>query len=242
MNLIVDIGNTQAKLWLYENGTPKIQVCHADFDEALQSILKAGCPTRCGVATVGKPFAEISDRLRKEGINAIEINGKTPTPLKLRYRTPDTLGADRLAAAVGAWTLKPHRNLLVVDAGTCVTADFVDADGCYRGGNISLGISARLRAMHCLTARLPEVSKEGETPLIGFDTETAIRSGVINALRYEIEGFAHELRERHPELQIIFTGGDAALLCETLKIKHTIDPNLVARGINSIILYNENQQ
>ncbi len=239
MNLIVDIGNTRAKLWLFEAGEPKAYACHRHFDKALQEILATGKPERCAVSTVGLPFADVSETLSPYGIKALEIKGSTPTSLQMAYQTPHTLGADRLAAAVGAWELRPETPLLVVDAGTCVTFDFVDAEGSYHGGNISLGASARLAAMHALTARLPLVSKEGEVPLLGCDTPTAIRSGVINALRYELRGYINDLKTKHPRLHTVLTGGDAELLSTGLTEEHTIDQDLVARGINCILLYND---
>lgn len=160
-----------------------------------------------------------------------------PTPLKNLYRTPHTLGADRLAAAVGAWeyfrSRGRGRDILVFDIGTAITVDFVSAKGEYLGGNISPGLTMRLRALNEMTDRLPLCSADDfeEQMLRGQDTQSAIAQGVVRGICYEIEGYI----KAHPRAEIFFTGGDA--LYFEKRIKNTIfaDQQAVTRGLRSIL-------
>ena len=117
------------------------------------------------------------------------LSYRSKLPIKIDYETPHTLGMDRVAAVVGARELCGGGPLVVVDAGSCITFDFVTADGEYLGDNISPGLHARLRAIDDYFPRLPRVEAEGDTPDLGYDTQTAIRSGVILGLKHEIEGY-----------------------------------------------------
>ena len=129
------------------------------------------------------------------------LSGITPVPIVNKYRTPKTLGSDRLAAAVAAEWLQPGRNVLIIDVGTCITYDYVNAAGEYKGGNISPGPTIRFRALNQFTGRLPFVDREGVTPPFGNTTITAIRSGVIRGVKYEIEGYVHlgmRFKEKFP--------------------------------------------
>ena len=146
---------------------------------------------------------------------------------------------DRLAAAVGAWSIQPGHDLLVVDAGTAITYDFVSADGTYRGGNIAPGIELRLRSLHEHTGALPLVKAKGDAPMFGTDTETAIRSGVINGVRKELEGYVNELRSIYPSLLVFLTGGDAEFFDIKAKSTTFAVPDLVLRGLARITEFNE---
>lgn len=163
------------------------------------------------------------------------MSSDTPIPLKIKYRTPHTLGSDRLAAAIGAQGEAPGRNILVIDAGSAITIDFVDADGHFWGGNISPGVKMRLTALHQQTSRLPLISKEGETPTLGYDTETAIRSGVIRGICHEIDGYIYEFREKYPDVLVFLTGGDEKTLIGNIKNRIFADKFLVAKGLNRIL-------
>jgi type III pantothenate kinase len=161
-----------------------------------------------------------------------------PMPLKIDYATPHTLGEDRIAAAVGAWSLFPGENSLVVDMGTAVTYDLVSADGHFKGGNIAPGIGMRLRSLHSFTARLPEVGGYGDTPLLGTDTATAMRAGAVRGVVGEIAYYRAMLPV---DTRIVLTGGWAHRVNEFLDFEATIDPCLVTKGLLSILLYNENK-
>lgn len=236
MNLIIDIGNNSAKFFLF-NGEQIVLHTRREntrFDvidewNRLYDIDKAI------VSTVIADSRELLDELNKLKCPVVRFSSSTPLPLEIDYRTPGTLGSDRIAAAVGAWSEAHGRNILVIDAGTAITIDFVRNDGTYNGGNIAPGIKMRLRALHEYTSRLPMVDKEGDTPAIGYDTETAIRSGVINGICHEIEGYINEFKQKYCDLLVFLTGGDEKPLKNRIKNCIFADKYLVAKGLNRIL-------
>ncbi len=243
MNLIIDIGNTVAKLVMFDKGKPVYEEYTPNTTlEALPYVVERFTPAKAVVSTVVDLTEEVRSRINALPFSVLFVHGDTPTPAKIMYRTPQTLGADRLAAVVGAMTLKPGRNLLIVDAGTCVTYERVSADGHYLGGNISPGIDIRLKALHEYTAHLPLVVPEGPLPAIGFDTETAIRAGVMHGIQLEIEGYINRYRLKHPDLFVFLTGGTCFDFDSRLKNCIFADKYLVPRGLNRILEYNDQQQ
>ncbi|MBQ2126405.1 MAG: type III pantothenate kinase, partial [Bacteroidaceae bacterium] len=166
----------------------------------------------------------------------IRFNNCMPLPLEINYRTPETLGSDRIAAAVGAWYEASGRNMLVIDAGSAITIDFIGKDGKYNGGNIAPGIKMRLKALHEYTDRLPLIEKEGDTPALGYNTETAIRSGVINGICHEIDGYINEFMQKYCDVLVFLTGGDEKPLKNRIKNRIFADKYLVAKGLNRILL------
>ena len=172
----------------------------------------------------------------------IVLDNRTPLPIYNHYSTPQTLGADRLAAVVGAYYEAPlltgeHAPALVIDLGTAITYDFITSDGHYLGGNISPGMDMRFRALHTFTDRLPLVDPHGEHPSIGHSTDTAIRCGILDGIRYEIEGTIRQFLVKYPQLLIFLTGGDAIDFEETPKNRIFADKFLVAKGLNYILQY-----
>ena len=166
-------------------------------------------------------------------------SGVTPVPIVNKYRTPKTLGSDRLAAAVAAAWLQPGRPVLIIDVGTCITYDFVSAEGEYKGGNISPGPTIRFRALNQFTDRLPFVDREGVTPPLGNTTITAIRSGVIRGVKYEIEGYVRRFLDKYPDLYVYLTGGVHLGMRFREKFPIFADDFIVPRGLNRILQYNE---
>ena len=146
---------------------------------------------------------------------------------------------DRLAAVVGANYLSPGRNLLVVDAGTALTYEFIDAEGNYWGGNISPGIYTRFKTLNACCDKLPLIERKGETPEFGFDTETAIRAGVIRGIEFEIIGYITLLQKKYPDLLVFLTGGDKFSFDTNLKSIIFADRFLVLKGLNRILSYND---
>lgn len=167
------------------------------------------------------------------------VSGQTKIPIANKYHTPHTLGSDRLAAAVGAYMKHKGCDVLVVDVGTCITYDFVNSNGEYLGGNISPGPTARLRALHDSTALLPMVERKGNTPDLGYDTETAIRSGVMRGVQFEIEGYIRDIILKYPAVFIYLTGGVHLNLHISEKKCIFADNFIVPFGLNKILLYNE---
>ncbi|MBR4966843.1 MAG: type III pantothenate kinase [Bacteroidaceae bacterium] len=236
MNLIIDIGNNSAKFFLFKGEqiilhTRKNNSSFEILDEwsRLYDIEKAI------VSSVIEEGPELSSAISKLQCPVVRFNNSMQLPLEINYRTPDTLGSDRVAAAVGAWNEAPGRNILVIDAGTAITVDFISKDGKYNGGNIAPGIKMRLRALHEFTNRLPIVDKEGEIPSIGYDTETAIRSGVINGICHEIDGYINEFKQKFCDVLVFLTGGDEKPLKNRIKNCIFADKYLVAKGLNRIL-------
>lgn len=239
MKLIIDIGNTVAKLVAFHGEEPIEEVRTSNDTLAGLSAFATKYDFSCGiVGTVRDIMPEAERELSNLHIPIIRFNATTPIPITNRYRTPETLGADRLAAAIGATTLKPRKDLLIIDAGTCITYEVIDAKGNYWGGNIAPGMMMRIRALHEFTARLPLVSPEGEVPGMGYDTETAIRSGVLRGMKYEIEGYIKSMRTKYPNLLVFLTGGDKINFDTNIKNIIFADKFIVPRGLNKILDYN----
>jgi type III pantothenate kinase len=222
MNLIIDIGNTRAKAAVFDRGV----LVEAGDAAALMAKYPVGRAIVSSVRGVPQWVPE----------GALVLDAATPIPLKNLYRTPATLGADRLAAAVGAHTIFPDDDVLVVDFGTALTVDLVTREGEFAGGNISPGMSMRLRALHEQTASLPLVEPpQGDIPLLGTTTAEAIGAGVVSGMLHEVEGYAR----RFPDAKIIFTGGDAKFFAERTKSTTFVHEELVLKGLNRILEYNE---
>ncbi len=169
------------------------------------------------------------------------LPGITPIPILNSYKTPQTLGADRLAAAVGAYLKSNHHDTLVIDIGTCITYDFITASGEYLGGNISPGPSMRFKSLHQYTSRLPLIQRQGETPDFGISTETAIRSGVMNGVELEIEGYIQRYTLKYPNLFVYLTGGMHINLHNSKKNATFADDFIVPYGLYKILQYNNNE-
>lgn len=239
MNLVIDFGNTATKLALFR-GSELIEVWdeRGQTLERLPDILSTYPIAKAIVATVVDLLPEINDRLTALPFPLLRLDKQTPLPISNLYKTPETLGYDRIAAVVGAVAAAPGHNLLVIDAGTAITYEFVDASGCYHGGNISPGVHLRFKALHQYTSRLPLVEAEGDVLSFGNDTETAIRSGVLNGVEYEIRGYVSAFQKKYPDLLIFLTGGSQIFFEGKLKKCIFADRFLVLKGLNCILEYN----
>ena len=236
MNLIIDIGNNSAKFFLFQGEQIILHTRkeNSSFD-VIDEWNKLYDIDKVIVSSVITDCESLLDEISKLQCPVIRFDKSTPLPLEVNYRTPGTLGSDRIAAAVGAWGEAPGRNILVIDAGSAITIDCVGKDGKYNGGNIAPGIKMRLRALHEYTDRLPMVEKEGDIPAIGYDTETAIRSGVINGVCHEIEGYINEFKQKYCDVLVFLTGGDEKPLKNRIKSCIFADKYLVAKGLNRIL-------
>ena len=168
----------------------------------------------------------------------VSFTADTPVPVGIDYATPETLGRDRVAAAVGASVLYPNRDVLIVDFGTALTMDYLSADGVFHGGSISLGVTNRFRALHEYTASLPLVEPTEEEQLFGNSTKTAIAQGVMNSVQFELEGYIARMAKKKADFCIIFTGGEAKYFVKRIKNTIFAEPNLVFCGLNRILEYN----
>ena len=230
MNLVVDIGNTLVKLAVFDRGEIVFQRCVERLHPSMLEELFAAWPVCRAVVT--SPRVEY----------LLEFSSQTPVPIGNAYLTPETLGRDRLAAAVGATVLYPGRNVLIVDFGTAVTIDLVTADATFRGGCISPGMKTRFRALHDYTAKLPLCAATESEELAGLTTRQAIELGVMNGIAFEIEGYAARMRSQIDDLCVIFTGGDANFFVKRIKNTIFANCNLVFCGLNRILEYNASEE
>ena len=237
--LIIDIGNNSTKYFLFGKESIILHGRRAvgSFD-FINEYARQFDVDGIIVSSVVSLDNDAKELIKGACENVIWFDNNTPMSIEIDYRTPKTLGSDRLAAAIGAMEQAPGRNILVIDAGSAITIDLIDSKGHFRGGNISPGVRMRLTALHQYTSRLPQVDKEGEIPTFGYDTETAIRSGVIRGICHEIEGYIAEIKEVFPDVLVFLTGGDEKMLIDKIKSPIFADKYLVAKGLNKILKEN----
>ena len=242
VKLIIDIGNTVAKLVAFEGEEPIEEVKTSNETLAGLPAFASKYHFYCGIvgSVIGIPEG-VEDMLTSMPFPILRFTPDTPIPICNKYKSPYTLGSDRLAAAVGASILKPDKDILIIDAGTCITYDVIDAKKNYWGGNIAPGMQMRLHALHEYTVRLPLVQAEGEVPGLGYNTETAIRSGVLRGMKYEIEGYIKSMRSKYPHLLVFLTGGDKINFDSNIKNSIFADKFIVSRGLNKILDYNHDK-
>lgn len=242
MILTIDIGNTSAKLALYTAEAAAhpatAQALHFErlntqWQDTLEHLVQTyGKPTQALISNVAGPQPELKNALQAQGIPTSWLQWDTPQAEQFLRNIPQGLGADRLAADIGARVMAPAKDLLVVDAGTCLTFDVIAADGAYIGGSISPGIGLRLKAMHDHTAALPLLQPEGPAPVVGTDLDTAMRGGCLNGLRWEIEGYVrHLIAAGHANLHVFYTGGNDLMLAPDVDRYVHHDAHLIFRGL-----------
>ncbi len=238
MNFIVDVGNSRVKAAIMSEGEVLEQFAFAALQELeLDTILeKYPAVERAIVASTGEDARRIIKMLCERGLWVMEMTPSTPVPIRNGYLSPETLGMDRLAAAVGANNIVGG-DCMIVDFGTAITIDFV-VDGEFRGGNISLGMRSRFRALHDYTSRLPECDATDEILEIGRTTREAIEQGVMQGITNEIEGYISAFLSKNEKLSIIFTGGDAKFFVKRIKNAIFAKCDLVFCGLNTILEYN----
>ena len=241
--LAIDQGNTMLKFTLFD-GDVVVDTCRfpSGAVEDVFSVLEhcgADCGAFCSVGRMDSRMVE-SLRLALDG-KLLILSRSTPLPIAIDYRTPSTLGLDRIALAAGAARMYGGECVMVVDAGTAVTLDVVDAAPAFRGGRITAGMRLRFEALHAHTSALPEMDASGSLPMLGDSTETAIRSGVVWGLSDEIVETFRQYKENYGCTRAVLTGGDSGLLSECIKTRIPADhvPDLMARGLLYIYEYNE---
>lgn len=238
MNLVVDLGNTKAKLAVFQDGE---LIDDAHSSEISVEVIRAFIGDRKIQSSILASVINHSQELEgylAEISHFVHFTHKTTLPIALKYNTPETLGLDRIATAVGANAKFPNQNVLSIDVGTCIKYDFVDAQNNYQGGGISPGIKMRFKALNTFTDKLPLIEQKNIDFLIGKDTEGSILSGVINGAISEIEGMIRTYSVKVPNLQIIVTGGDARIFDKDDKNPIFADSFLTLRGLNTILEHN----
>lgn len=241
--LALDIGNTAIKYGFFE-GAALQETATVQTAAQLRGLVRRLRPRHAIVASVAEPTPKWAAELRPllPGQVVEFASGSTPLPIRNAYATPQTLGADRLAAAAGAAWLRPDRNTLIVDAGTAIKCDWVEGGHTFRGGSIAPGLRLRFQALHTFTGRLPLVELPDDrlatVPLTGIDTQAAIRSGVLNGALAEVNGLIDTYRAQTPDLTVLLAGGDAEFFQPRLKGPIFVIPELVLLGLHRILVHN----
>jgi type III pantothenate kinase len=240
VNLCIDWGNTNVKAAIFENDKLQKQFVFSG-DAALEkvtSIMDLYQPVKAILCSVVHHSDELAVLIKSKIRSFIQLDGYTRTPINNAYLSAESLGPDRLAVVVAAYSLYPDKNNLVVSLGTCATYNYMPKNKTFRGGAISPGLKMRLQAMHSFTEKLPEVSVEGDSIFLGYDTATCMRSGAVNGMIAEIDGMISEYARQYPDLNAILTGGDAPFFAAKVKSKIFADPDLLLKGLNIILNYN----
>jgi len=241
IRLCIDLGNSRTKLGLFL----QTNLLHfASFDhnetEAIHQFLNTHPFHSIIYCSVLNEIPSWLENL-KNHLPTVKLDNSTALPIDLSaYETPETLGADRIAALAGAYHLHLKTHVLVINAGTCTTFDLISPSGQFFGGNISPGLEMRYQAMHHYTAKLPWVHPNHPSDFkMGLRTTEALENGGYFGLVFEMEGYFHQLQENYPDLKCVLTGGSAHKLVNRLKIKIFADPYLVLKGLNYILDANE---
>lgn len=239
MNLIIDVGNTRIKCAVFN----KSKIIHNELisyknliEEVYKKIEFYNCKNAIisSVANLNKfQISQIKDK-----INLIILNSETKIPFNNKYNTPKTLGVDRIALASAAVTSFPNKNVLIIDAGTCITYDFIDKESNYFGGAISPGLAMRYKSLNYFTDNLPLLTPKYENKLIGSDTNSSIHIGIVTSIINEIDSFVNEYRKKNKDLTVVLTGGDLNFLNNRLKNGIFANPNFLLIGLNKILTYN----
>lgn len=238
MNLVIDIGNTRVKAAYFS----KREMLEYRVFAKLSDLIHAEDFLRAADKVMVGTVVNINDDLKK-ALNHAEtfmfFTNEAQIPLKNLYKTAGTLGSDRLAAAIGAHSLYPNKNVLNIDTGTCLKFNFVSQNMEYLGGAISPGLQMRFKALQHFTDKLPLVKMKPDfNTLIGNSTENSILSGVINGILKETDGIIEEYKLLYPDLTIVVSGGDTEFFAKRLKNRIFAHPHTVLVGLNEVLIYN----
>lgn len=242
MNLIIDVGNTNVKLAVFKGDSiqEKYTIKKRVLISTIKKILKR-------FPSVNKAIVSTVDKFDTSKLNTIDsildfliLDHNTNLPFNNLYKSPETLGVDRIALVSASAKKYSNNNVLIIDAGTCITYDFISDKNEYAGGAISPGLNIRYQSLNNLTANLPLLRPKIPKNIIGNNTETSIHSGVVNGILKEIEGVINEYNQNYKDLTVILTGGDAKFLSKQLKSSIFADSNFLLEGLNYILDYNTN--
>ncbi|MCC6186926.1 MAG: type III pantothenate kinase [Chitinophagaceae bacterium] len=240
--ICIDWGNSLVKIALFDKNDKITDKYVLQADEVITQLHKEITPRRTFsgaiISSVTNQHGELLEALKEITPNVVVLNSKTSLPLLNAYSSNETLGADRIALACAANAAFPNNNNLVICIGTCITYNFIGKNKTFRGGAISPGVQMRLTAMHEFTEKLPEVKVDGDLMLIGYDTETGMRSGAVLGTTAEIDGVIAMYEAQYPDFNAILTGGDATMFANKLKSKIFADPDILLKGLNQILNHN----
>lgn len=231
ITLCIDEGNTSAKVGLFAG---EIMVKFGQFEdnwsEEIKQFIGHADVTNVMVCSTKEDYDVLDSYL--DGYKVHYLKDVTKIPLELDYDTPHTLGKDRVISAYAATHLFPDEHCAIFNIGTCMTLDFLERGPIFRGGNISPGLSMRLQAMHEHTAQLPWVEINTEVGPLGKTTETALQNGAFLGMLYEIQGFIISLRQKHTQVRVMLTGGNANYFANRLEKSIFVDPFLNLKGLH----------
>ncbi len=238
MNLVLDFGNTRVKAGIFDNNELFSASIIYSEDELFTFIETLPTIQYCLIASVTNNHIVVFESIKKR-IDTQIFTANTLLPLKNLYKSAGTLGSDRIAASIGSHSFFPNKNVLTVDAGTCLKYNFVNTANEFIGGAISPGISMRLKALNHYTYALPllDFDKNYEK-LTGETTQESILSGALTGAVCEVESMIERYKEQYKELQIVLTGGDADYLGKQLKNRFFTNQNILLHGLNAILNYN----
>ncbi len=238
-NLIIDEGNTNVKVAVYESDTltDLSIVSFETLEEVLPTFFLVHKISHVILSSVGAFENEIKV-LIPATIPFLSLSNTTKVPFENLYASPKTLGVDRIALVSAASSLFSYQNVLVVDMGTCITFDFINAKNQYLGGAISPGIRMRYKALSKFTAKLPDLSVETPETITGVDTASSMHSGVVNGIQHEIDGVITSYKQEYSDLTVVLTGGDLIYLSKRLKNSIFAHSNFLLEGLNTILKYN----
>jgi len=239
MQLVIDIGNTRVKAAVFEQKELRHFYVFASLTELLNAgLIAKRSIKRCIIGSVVNEIEPFVEELRKQ-IPVLLFDSNTPVPLKNLYKSAHTLGSDRLAAAIGGNAQAPGEDILVIDAGTCIKYNFVNAANEYLGGAISPGLQMRFKAMNFYTSRLPLLEvDESYSELIGTDSRESLLAGAQLGAVAEVDGFIERYRQRFNNIKVFLTGGDAEFFASRLKKPIFADQFLILKGLNEILQHN----
>jgi len=240
MYLIIDVGNSFVKLAVFEDDALKSKqvVKLKDVLKAVKSLRKKYLEIeKAIISSVGR-LTESNTLVLSTLFDLTILDSATKLPFTNLYQTPKTLGVDRIALVCAAVKNFPKQNTLIIDAGTCITYDFVNANNEYLGGAISPGLRMRYASLNNLTANLPLLDTEMPESIIGDSTKSSIHSGVVHGVLNEIDGNIADYKEKYLDLTIILTGGDTNFLSKQLKSSIFANSNFLLEGLYYILKFN----
>ena len=239
MNLTIDIGNTRVKIAVFKNYKMLFNdlLPLKNFKKGILRIVNDHTIKHAIISSVGKLKQESFEFL-SDLIEVHFLTYNTKVQFINKYKTPSSLGVDRIALVSASVDQFPKTNVLVFDVGSCITYDFINDKNEYLGGAISPGIEMRYKALNSYTANLPKLTSIDEIPKIGDTTQNAIHFGVLNGVICEIEGIIELFKEKNQKLTIVLTGGDTIFLAKNIKSTIFANPNFLLEGLNSILMYN----
>jgi type III pantothenate kinase len=241
MLLTIDIGNTRIKAAVFECDTllEFFVFDKENFEKKIKNIFqKHDKIDNLVIASVGNTDLKLIERVNSV-VKTHIITKDSYFPFQNLYQTPHTLGVDRMVLSSGAVLQYPNQNRLVIDAGTCVTYDFIDSNDNYLGGAISPGLRLRYESLHNYTAKLPLLTLERPKDVVGTSTAESIHSGVVNGLAFEIDGFIDHYKGKYSNFITILTGGDTEILAKRLKNTIFANPNFLLESLNQTYQYNQ---